>query len=63
MMSKKNYIAFAQIMKDLYDTYLGPESCQSTFYLWSDAIKEMCRIFKIDNYKFRRDLFEEACGK
>ena len=52
-MTEKDFIKFAQVIKDLRQFDI--EAAQYAF-------SEFCWMCAYDNYNFRRDTFEEACG-
>ena len=52
MFQQRHYIEFARFIKHLD---LGPRTKKK-------LIKELCRFFASDNYKFKEHLFTKACS-
>lgn len=57
MMTRKDYVATAQIFDDL----LG-EIEYDSFEAVADAIEKFADYFQADNPRFSRDVFYRACG-
>lgn len=54
MMTRKDYVKTAEILKDVSNE-IHPE-------VYQDLVEQFAQFFKLDNERFDFDRFEEACG-